>query len=542
MDNYNSDIVLAVVQYLNIVDSGRLALSGKRYYYLVHQYRQLRGPELVTTASWKDGTHLPASDVARGGILRMQQAPNLALAFQTPRSALSDHLANTLPKDTVILGVIADDIQVNHPEGEVEHKSRAALMSASFPGAVITPFSIDFGPKAEDEIESLRARLLERNESCCWKAIIVYMCGRGNFMSEKFVTRMQRTLPDVAIVGGICSQGYVSKPKYTKEELSRMTVRLLKKLIQRQGLNPGQFIEKSEIVDHILNSTIGQHSLEYVENSVFGVILGGNAPVRSMVSRGVKSIIQGVPSMSSPLVVKDVFLARPGDDCYLFDGEDLKPIHMIRQIYNKETGKTSPATEYMTKSVRADFIGLKRQNHDGFELNVMSQYCQSLQAYLIMTDGSPDQLKSLQDAELDFFVLDGKACLEHMDHTVSKLKEQTRGEEILGAVMFSCSGRGPMKEGMLQEEMADATRFAKFFPDVPCLGFYAGGEIGPMALAGNENVFQTGRATVQGFTAVFALFIVPILENHDYHHLDDCRENVTSFVQSRLSNTAHLII
>ena len=33
--------------------------------------------------------------------------------------------------------------------------------------------------------------------------------------------------------------------------------------------------------------------------------------------------------------------------------------------------------------------------------------------------------------------------MEDMDMTMSKLKEQTLGEEILGAVMFSCNGRGP---------------------------------------------------------------------------------------------------
>jgi hypothetical protein len=69
---------------------------------------------------------------------------------------------------------------------------------------------------------------------------------------------------------------------------------------------------------------------------------------------------------------------------------------------------------------------------------------------------------------------------------------------------------------------------------VPCLGFYAGGEIGPMALAGNENVFQTGRASVQGFTAVFCLFIVPVVERQR-QMLDDCNENVNRFVATRLS-------
>ena len=67
------------------------------------------------------------------------------------------------------------------------------------------------------------------------------------------------------------------------------------------------------------------------------------------------------------------------------------------------------------------------------------------------------------------------------------------------------------------------------------MGFYAGGEIGPLALAGNEKVFQKGKAAVQGFTAVFALFIVPVTDSPNYH-LDDCRENVTAFVESNLSS------
>ena len=100
--------------------------------------------------------------------------------------------------------------------------------------------------------------------------------------------------------------------------------------------------------------------------------------------------------------------------------------------------------------------------------------------------------------------------------------------------MFSCNGRGPESGGLIQETMADATRFAKIFPDVPCLGFYAGGEIGPLALAGKQNVFQKGKAAVQGFTAVFCLFIVPVVERRNYN-LDDSPEAVRQFVVTRLT-------
>lgn len=489
----------------------------------------------MTAASWDKRSikQMGGFEIAKEGISQMQKAPNLVLTFSDPRSGLSDSLPRCLPYDTVILGAIASDIQVNRQQ-EVEHKSVDSAMYASFSDAVIEPFCVDFGPNLADEMRAVRTRI-ENNRKCGWKAIIVYACGHGASFVNEFVASMQETLPRCAIVGGICSEGYVSKPKYTREGLSQLSIRELRRLNESLGGQRIQFVEKSELVDHIFDvSRIPENSLESAENSCFGVLLGGDAPVRSMVSRGVRSLTQGVAQPSSPLVVQEVTLARPGDDSYMFRGNDLKPIHMITKIHDRETGKTMLAAELMTKADNADFVGLKRPSHDGFELHMMSPYCQATQSYLIYTDGSPEQLESYENAEIDLFNLNGDACLEDMDATVSKLKKQTRGEEILGAIMFSCNGRGPRRGGLIKEAMADANRFSKGFPDVPCLGFYAGGEIGPQALAGNENVFQTGRAAVQGFTAVFALFIVPVVENPNYH-LDDCRENVTKFIESRLA-------
>ena len=87
---------------------------------------------------------------------------------------------------------------------------------------------------------------------------------------------------------------------------------------------------------------------------------------------------------------------------------------------------------------------------------------------------------------------------------------------------------------MLQEQMADAQRFNKHFPDTPCLGFYAGGEIGPMALVGNRDIFQKGKAAVQGFTAVFLLFIVPEAIPGAFQ-FDDSNENVVKYLEDQLS-------
>eukprot|EP00797_Seminavis_robusta_P004490 Sro1293_g260100.2 (107) ;mRNA; r:5590-5910 len=83
--------------------------------------------------------------------------------------------------------------------------------------------------------------------------------------------------------------------------------------------------------------------------------------------------------------------------------------------------------------------------------------------------------------------------------------------------------------------MADANAFSSAFgAKVPCVGFYAGGEIGPLATAPapdadpSRNLFQRGKAALQGFTAVFALFIAPKV---DLRHvdIDDSPEHVSEF-------------
>lgn len=182
------------------------------------------------------------------------------------------------------------------------------------------------------------------------------------------------------------------------------------------------------------------------------------------------------------------------------------------------------------------YIGIKRPGQDGFELSPLTNTVNIMDAFVIDTHGWEASNETLLNAEVDFFSLNGTACMEDMDRTMRKLKEQTTdcGEKLLGALMYTCSGRGPCAGSLIPESMSDAKRFAKVFPDVPCLGFYAGGEYGPVALAGNKNVFQIGRALQQGFTAVFAVFIMPIKEARISYNLDDSFENVQLFVKEMI--------
>merc|ERR1711971_1119540 len=115
----------------------------------------------------------------------------------------------------------------------------------------------------------------------------------------------------------------------------------------------------------------------------------------------------------------------------------------------------------MGLSRQAHFWGFKRPGEDGFKLSHVNSLTRELNAFVIVAEESEDSRESLLGAEMDFFFMDGRSCQEGMDRTMRKLKEQIAGEEILGALMYSCNGRGPSARGMIEEEMSDAKRFAE---------------------------------------------------------------------------------
>jgi hypothetical protein len=81
----------------------------------------------------------------------------------------------------------------------------------------------------------------------------------------------------------------------------------------------------------------------------------------------------------------------------------------------------------------------------------------------------------------------------------------------------------------------DATRFNRAFPHAPLLGFMAGGEIGPRAYSIAINN-QVGSVAVQGFTACFGLFSVPVQKVGlvPLQQLESCHGNVSDVLASML--------
>jgi len=540
----------------------------------VCEYRRLRGPEVVVSSSWDASNckQRSAKEVASAPIQLIQKPPNLVLSFNATRrddatsgKEFAMAVLGSMPSNATLLGVTAGTVLVNLGKKDedvaTEYTSTSSVMFASFPDAEIRPFALDGSQKrslrmVEQDFEMFADELAIAGDQH-WKSIIVYATGTSAAMVDIFVSAIQSKIPNTTIVGGACDGGYVHKYFLTREYLLTFPVKLLRRKITSLGGSNAQLkqcSEKADLVDLALQlqtkSMVNPNAwiqIEGVKDAIFGVVLGGQVPVRSMVSRGVRSVTHGVPQKSSPYVVKDEEMGSnigPPDLGF----QNVKTAHCIFSFTHVETGETIHAMDLYVRAIneKASFVGVKRSHEDGFELHLLDrELCGLLGSVIVPTDGSPDQEDSLVGADVDFFYMDGEACRVDMDHRVSVLREQTKGERILGALMFSCSGRGPLRgatvpscsstsKPLIDEDMEDASRFARVFPEVPCLGYFAGSEIGPLALVGGSNGYSN-RSAKQRSTAVVCLFIDPIAKRHVYD-LDDTPEGVQAFVDQAMSS------
>ncbi|GAB5032539.1 genome sequencing contig c308 [Nannochloropsis oceanica] len=136
-----------------------------------------------------------------------------------------------------------------------------------------------------------------------------------------------------------------------------------------------------------------------------------------------------------------------------------------------------------------------------------------------------------------FFELTRLAAQAHVQSKLRAVAAELgqNKEKVLGALLFSCNGRGPRRFMDTAHSNFDALMFMSHFPDTPLSGIYAMGEIGPQATyvdddeegmeergvavaSDKEEVeqrgsilrnSQSGSCALQGFTAVFALLVTP---------------------------------
>jgi small ligand-binding sensory domain FIST len=91
-----------------------------------------------------------------------------------------------------------------------------------------------------------------------------------------------------------------------------------------------------------------------------------------------------------------------------------------------------------------------------------------------------------------FHLRDAQTSAEDL-HTMLESYEKTLSENVSGALLFSCLGRG---EGLYGRPNFDTGVFREHLGDVPVGGFFCNGEIGPVS----------GTTFLHGYTSSFGLF------------------------------------
>jgi small ligand-binding sensory domain FIST len=553
MDSWSADLILGVLPFLSLRELNRLSQTSPRYYYLVHKYREIRGPEFVVASSHTRhvrSRQKTAQQVIQDALSKLQTAPNLALAFSNRSiTFLNRHLPRLLPNDTTItLHASADSIQ-SCVDGHLESQSHVSLMLARLPCARVHAFCLEGElelSRPNGKFSSFLADLRSSNEE--WKVFLVYICQTGYNQADEFVRRLQARFPTATIVGGVCSYGSVTLPVTSLFRESRGLASLEDYIRELSGGGLTQLLEelgvkdvpsgrpRSQLAELVIETLRTRpNCLHHVEDGIFGIALGGDVPVRSIVSRGVKSLTLNEDRPGPRFVVQDDEVHRPGDEGYMFrfHPDVAPPYRIIRSFLDVHSGRTLRYMEMCATYGDPDYCGIMREGDDGYELLVQHEISNSIDALVFLGE---DLGGTWAGSEFDFFNLDGAECKNDLEEKMRQLREASAGEQVLGAVMFSCNGRGPEAGVWMSEPMADAKRFTNVFPAIPLAGFYAMGEIGPRALAARRSVFQEGNASLQGFTAVFAVFVVP---NADLGavNLDDRAEQVRAFVGSRLMHT-----
>jgi len=93
---------------------------------------------------------------------------------------------------------------------------------------------------------------------------------------------------------------------------------------------------------------------------------------------------------------------------------------------------------------------------------------------------------------MQFQVRDAEGADKDLRLSVERVAAELPGRPV-GALLFTCNGRGRRMFGVADH---DASTIQELLRGIPLAGFFAAGEIGPIA----------GRNALHGFTASMALF------------------------------------
>ncbi len=220
---------------------------------------------------------------------------------------------------------------------------------------------------------------------------------------------------------------------------------------------------------------------ELYREGVVGVALSGNVRLEPIVAQGCRPVgdLYQVVKGERNVIVE---LAKAEQT-----SQPLVPVEALRELLDGLTPGDRALAEHSL------FIGLAR---DEFKLELeagdflirnMIGVDPRLGAIAIGDRVRPGQ-------RLQFHLRDAQTSAQDLEIMLKKSQEVRR--EAIGALMFTCLGRG---ERLYGQPNFDSQMFQRLIAQIPVSGFFCNGEIGPVG----------GQTFLHGYTSVFGIVSVP---------------------------------
>jgi len=510
------DVAVASLEFLGVVDLACIAAASHVSFFLARVAQ--RRPSLVTEVGNPEEV---LSALGR----RLAATPTMGFLFGTgdlEDGTVREILSKQLPPGCHLIGASSEELQalvqssaqprqsktgqpaahsaVSAGATELCHVQRSgqiALMLGSFPDALAQSFympvqaCMEISKAEENGGSEAGLKVIKRlgfpagNE---WKTIVIIVgCAtmRERIDPAAILRSFQSGSPHTAIIGGVAG-------------------------------------------DQILIHSCGR--TEVMTSGVVGLALKGDVPLTALVSRGCKPV-------SAKMQARGLTVTMSGcggrtleiPELVGADGSTKQPRQVALQAH-----QSSPPGGPL-------YVGLRLEQNSGYMLEQLSQRNFSQEGGMCIPFGDQGQDLSQKDCDICFFQLDAAESRRDLTRLLGFVRQQCEesSDQVLGAVMFTCSGR---TSSFFGEDHADAKQFKAQFPDLPLVGFWAGGEIGPQAVveASPAEATRTGCAALQGFTAVFGIFRAPALASRSdlMSFPDEQASEMTGNVLAQLASEA----
>jgi small ligand-binding sensory domain FIST len=209
------------------------------------------------------------------------------------------------------------------------------------------------------------------------------------------------------------------------------------------------------------------------EEGTVGVALSGNIVLETIVAQGCRPI--GQP-----------YQVTKGDRNIILELDEQAPLLVLRDLI------ASLSEEDRTLAQNSLFVGLAMD-----EFKPCLQQGDFLIRDILGVDPAGgaiaigDYVRPGQ--RLQFHLRDAEASAEDLEFLLERYqKEQQSQPGAVGALMFSCLGRGA---GLYGKPNFDSQLFQRYLNNIPLGGFFCGGEIGPVG----------GSTFLHGYTSVFGI-------------------------------------